>query len=174
MYTIHKEGNENSSHAVHRNMIKPCELLLKEKENEREDEMEVSTLKVRRSPRNALKVPNESAGDTVMEDKEKEDIELTPDPLKKLAKGSHRERPIPAPRKKKCPSVPVTSMPYEQERQRGDNEVVVSEDGKTKYAFDISGESSFPEIVVAEAEKHDLTKIILWFNLSPKICMRNK
>ena len=158
VYTIHKEGNENSTRVVHRNMIKPCELLLREKENEQEDELEVSTSKVRRSPRNALKVTNESAGGTATEEEESEDIELMPDQLKRLAKGSHQGRPIPAPRKKKCPSVPVTSTPYEQERQIGDNEVVVSDDGKTKYAFDISGESSIPEIVVAEAEEHDLSE----------------
>ena len=114
-------------------MIKPCELLLREKENEQEDELEVSTSKVRRSPRNALKVTNESAGGTATEEEESQDIELMPDQLKRLAKGSHQERPIPAPRKKKCPSVPVTSTPYEKERQIGDNEVVVADDGKTVF-----------------------------------------
>ena len=54
--------------------------------------------------------------------------------------------------------MPVTSTPYEQERQKGDNEVLIPDDGKTKYAFDISGELSSPEIVVAEAEKHDLSE----------------
>ena len=86
-------------------------------------------MKVRRSPQNVLKVPNASAGYAAPEDEESKDFELMSNQLQKLAKIGQLEKAIPAPRKKKCPTVPVSSLPYKQERQGFDNEVAVLDYG---------------------------------------------